>query len=82
GLASVLPHLVNLHVFHWTFNEGRSERRPLAEGEQVWHEYLRLAASTGRDCWALIEFVREDSPEQLLEDARTLGKWISEGTQA
>ena len=81
GLQLLLPHLANLHVFHWVFAEGGLDRRPLAEGESVWHEYLRLAATTGRDHWALLEFVREESPEQFMEDAATLRTWISKGEQ-
>ncbi len=84
GLAASLPHLANLHVFHWRLSEGGHDQRPLAEGEGEWLEYLRLASSApvrsqtgGADeRWALLEFVRGESPEQFLEDAATLRRWL------
>ena len=49
----------------------------LAEGEKAWREYLRVIAATGREHWALLEFVRNDSVEQFLEDAETLKRTIN-----
>lgn len=77
GLKAILQHLTNLHVFYWSFAGGQREQRPLAEGETVWLEYLGLSASIGHDIWALLEFVRGDSPEQFLEDAKTLRQWVA-----
>ncbi len=78
GLKSLLTELAHLHVFHWEMPEGKIDRRPLAEGRQEWLDYLRAAASTGREHFAMLEFVREDTPEQFLEDAATLKSWIEE----
>jgi 3-dehydroshikimate dehydratase len=75
GLEAVLPWLRNLHVFTWHGVTG--ERLPLADGEGGWMQYLRQAASTGRDHYALIEFVRGDAPEPFLRDAATLRGWLS-----
>jgi len=77
GLKAILQHLTNLHVFYWSFAEGQHQRRPLAEGKTVWSEYLGLSASIGHDIWALLEFVRGDSPEQFLDDARMLRQWVA-----
>jgi 3-dehydroshikimate dehydratase len=72
GLRRVLPWLSHIHAYHCPGDE----RRPLAEGEQDWARYLEAAASTGRDCPVLLEFVRGDAPEAFLEDARTLRQWL------
>ncbi len=67
-LTALIDRLSNLHVYHWV-NE--AERRPLAEGADVWRRYF----ATARGCenqYALLEFVRDDSPEAFLEDANTL----------
>lgn len=76
GLEAILPHLTNIHVFEWAVREGKLDQRPLAEGEAVWLEYLRLAETTGRKHWTLLEFVRDGSPGQFLEDAKTLKQML------
>ena len=77
GLLQVLPWLTNLHIFQWEpAVAGGNDKRPLAEGERAWNEYLALAATTGRDHCALLEFVQDDEPEAFLRDARTLKKWL------
>lgn len=73
ALHILKPWLSNIHV-----NPGRV---PLADTERtetgpVWQQYLEIAASTGRDHYALIEFVKDDKPEQFLDDARTLKTWL------
>jgi len=75
GLEAVLPWLRHLHVFVWHRVSG--ERLPLADGERAWMQYLRKAASTGRDHYALVEFVCDDAPEPFLRDAATLRRWLS-----
>jgi 3-dehydroshikimate dehydratase len=79
-LRFVLPHLAYLHVFTWGPN-GIADRLPLAEGADLWTEALALAATShlpsGRPCCALLEFVHDDSPEQLIADAATLRRWIA-----
>ena len=76
GLESLLPWLCNVHVFHW--DPATRQRRPLAEGEAVWKQYLQRIRSTGRDHFIMLEFVRDDSPEAFLEDAATLRRWLDE----
>jgi 3-dehydroshikimate dehydratase len=75
GLEAVLPWLRHLHVFTWHGVTG--ERLPLADGEGGWMRYLRKAAATRRDHYAMIEFVRDDAPEAFLQDAVTLQRWLS-----
>ncbi|MDW8105386.1 MAG: sugar phosphate isomerase/epimerase, partial [Armatimonadota bacterium] len=58
-LRTVLPWLVNVHVFWWT---GSGERRPLREGQKAWARFLQVAELAEGARWALLEFVRDDSP--------------------
>jgi 3-dehydroshikimate dehydratase len=74
GLDAVLPWLAGLHVFNW--HRTTYERLPLAGAGADWLRYLEKAESSGRDLYALIEFVRGDAPEQFLEDAGMLKSWL------
>ncbi len=76
GLREVLPWLLNVHVFHWG-GEPR-KRLPLSSGADRWKQYLEAIRSTGRDHYAMLEFVRDDSPKAMLEDAETLKGWLRE----
>ncbi len=75
GLEAVLPWLLHIHVFTWHIITG--ERLPLAEGEVVWKQYLQKVITTGREHFAMVEFVAGDSPENFLRDANTLKRWLS-----
>lgn len=75
GLDALLPWLSNLHVFHWW--PTLRQRHPLAVGEERWRCYLELVHESGRDHFALLEFVRDDSPQAFLEDAATLRRWLA-----
>ncbi len=80
GLAALLPRLSNLHVFHWVVGEdGKRRREPLELGAACWERYLGLAGQARGDRYALLEFVRDDSPEQLLADAAALRGWLARG---
>lgn len=57
--------LLNLHVYHW--QDG--QRLALEAGKTLWEEYLCAAKGAGA---ALLEFVRDDEPNQLMADAATL----------
>ena len=80
GLDAVSDYLSNAHVFQWTAASPAAiaDRRPLAEGAEVWRQYLERIAATDRDHFALIEFVRDDAPEQFLADSRVLSAWLAE----
>jgi sugar phosphate isomerase/epimerase len=77
GLRLVLPWVDNVHVFHWLMQDGHQIRRPLSEGTPVWLDYLRVLEEAGRPRWAMLEFVADDSPTQLLDDARQLRRWLT-----
>ena len=72
GLRGILPHLTNVHVYHW---DPGAERRPIAEGAEEWRQYLEVVAGTGREHAAMIEFVRDNSEEAFIADAMTLNAW-------
>ena len=78
SLWSVLPHLSNLHVFSWDTNpDGSYTRLPFADHAQDWKEYFSTVSRLPSDRYAMIEFVKDDSPEQFIEDAEALKKLIS-----
>jgi 3-dehydroshikimate dehydratase len=73
-LIEMLPRMRNVHVFHWW--PTAAERHPLADGEVAWRSYIEIVRESGRDADMLIEFVRNDDPQQFLADAATLNKWL------
>lgn len=92
SLTAMLPLLNTVHVFQWDmgsylddgytrerFMEERIEwvRHPLKQGMERWGSYLKIANTTGRDHWALLEFSKGDSREHLIEDAKTLKQLIN-----
>ncbi len=72
-MEAALPRLVGLHVFNWHVKT--RERLPLEEAAETWGRYLKKAKTAG-DIYAMLEFVRNDDPEQFLEDAECLKKLI------
>ncbi|MBU4199782.1 MAG: TIM barrel protein [Verrucomicrobia bacterium] len=75
SLRAMIPWLTNVHVYHCDAAE--TTCLPLSEGADAWRRYLALIRSTGRDHYALLEFVRDDSPNAFLEDARFLKSWLA-----
>ena len=73
GLETMLPWLSNIHVFHWKLEK----RYLLADGAALWTTYLQAIASTNRDHFAMIEFVKDNIPENFLRDAVMLNNWLS-----
>lgn len=82
SLRLILPWLVNVHVFHWTYKDGVLARQPLAEGVREWAAYLDLMrgreAYGNRPIGCLIEFVRGDEPARLHAEAKTLREWLAQ----
>ena len=78
GLRAVAPWLANVHAFTWAGRGESLERRALAEGEDPWRAYLAEAAAAEGDRFVMLEFVRDDEPEQFLADAETLKRWLAE----
>lgn len=76
SLGCFLPFLSHVHVYHWIHTGDSYERRPLAEGAMEWQQYFDVVHATGREHFALLEFVQDDSPEQLYADAETLNELL------
>jgi 3-dehydroshikimate dehydratase len=76
GLRQILPWLGNIHVFWWNIHE----RRPLAEGMEAWREYIELIGTAQGDRFCMLEFVKDDDPDQFLKDAASL-KVIVDGSK-
>lgn len=74
GLKEIKPWLNHLHVFCWKGHE----RYPLSEGREEWMKYFKEADAATEDRYALLEFVKDDAPEQFLEDAKTLRAMLKE----
>ena len=70
-LEAALPVLAHVHVFHWGPGGG-GDRRPLLEGAEDWRRYLDIIRQAEGDRYLIFEFMKEDSPEQLQEDAKVL----------
>lgn len=74
SIQAVAPHLRNVHVYAW---DG-PERLPLSAGAARWRQYLAAIAGLGGERFAMLEFVRDDDPAALREDAATLRGWLAE----
>jgi len=61
-----MKKLKNLHVFSWE----NAQRMPLAHSEALWRQYIREASSC--EPALLLEFVKDDDPARMIEDAQTL----------
>ncbi|TMK56724.1 MAG: TIM barrel protein [Actinobacteria bacterium] len=79
-LTAVTPSLAHLHLFTWGAG-GIGERRPLADGADLWTAALSLADREGASLpgrrFALCEYVRDDDPEQFVTDVQTLRRWLA-----
>lgn len=73
GIRLLGDRLLNMHVYSWP----DGERVPLNCAE--WAYYLDAASNIGGEHMALLEFVRDDMPEQLARDARTLHQLLACG---
>jgi sugar phosphate isomerase/epimerase len=74
GLKEISPWLSHIHTFHWDIRE----RRPLSEGQDMWRVYLKEAAALPGVRYAMLEFVMNGLPEQLIEDATVLRNLLEE----
>lgn len=78
-MEAALPRLVGMHVYEWDVRT--RERRPLRDGADKWPCYLRKVMTSGasqmdRDLYAMLEFVKDDDPARLREEAAVLREWI------
>ena len=82
-LVRVAGRLSHLHVYRW--GTGFTDRYPLADGASLWEPAIAAVPAAGpwtdagRDRWAFLEYVRDDDPRQLVDDAATLRAWLDAG---
>ncbi len=77
-LTKVASRLAHVHVFTWG-QAGIDDRHALDDGAALWRSALAIAEFEGDPIsqrYALCEYVRDDDPEQLVADVRTLRRWI------
>lgn len=68
GLKQILPWLGNIHVFWWNVYD----RLPLADGSNIWKGYTEIIRTIVGCRYCMLEFVKNDDPDQFLKDAITL----------
>ncbi|HEY0471322.1 MAG TPA: TIM barrel protein [Kribbella sp.] len=75
-LEALMPWLSTVHVFSWWPS---NNRLPLAARESLWRPVLDRLTAEPREINALLEFVADDSVDQLATDAAHLHSWSSRG---
>ncbi|MFZ4776106.1 MAG: sugar phosphate isomerase/epimerase family protein [Terrimicrobiaceae bacterium] len=70
SLRAIMPRLHHVHVFHWWPDP--KTRRALADGRERWQAYVDELHAASKSPDLLLEFVRNDDPLLLAEDAGTL----------
>ncbi|MCU6796233.1 sugar phosphate isomerase/epimerase [Paenibacillus sp. WQ 127069] len=73
-LRAVLPWLANVHVFQWE----PGVRKPLADGLEEWRDYVSIVREAPGHRYAMLEFVRDNDPQQFLADAVVLKQVITD----
>lgn len=73
GLKMVAPYLSYLHVYYWD----ETGRRPFSEGLSHWRKYFSVLDPVNVYP-ALLEFVKGNTEEQFLMDAKALKELIEE----
>lgn len=73
GLRLLGDRLLNLHVYYWP--DGK--RGAFGPGREYWRRYLACVPKD-TDRYALLEFVKDNTVEQLEEDAKALLRLLEE----
>jgi len=74
ALIKICPYLTNIHVFAWE----KAVKLPLCEHKDRWTSYINLIkdySDANHDF--LLEFVKDDSVEQMIEDSKVLSELIN-----
>lgn len=80
-LDAALPHLAHVHCFNWG-PEGRKDARSLLDGAAQWQQFIDRVRQVEGDRFVILEFVKDDAPEQFLEDAQVLRSLIAGSAQS
>lgn len=73
-LRAVLPWLANVHVFQWE----PGVRKPLVDGLNEWRDYVSIVREAPGHRYAMLEFVRDNDPQQFLADAVVLKQVVAD----
>lgn len=68
GLNEIKPWLSNIHAYHWE----SGNRMELKAGINKWLKYMEVIKEVVGTRYCMIEFVKDDTPEQFLNDAEVL----------
>ena len=71
ALKAVMPYCCNLHMFYWN---DKYERKTLEEGKADVKAYLDLANTNPEIYGVMLEFILDDSIEQMKKDAALLNE--------
>ena len=71
ALKALLPYCCNVHMFHW---DAEYTRYALEEGADAVKAYLDLANTNPQVAGVMLEFIKDDSIEQMKLDGATLNK--------
>ncbi len=70
--------LTNLHVYHFALDKFDRDQRLLEEAYDLWLERFNVLKNDEMTRYAFLEFVRHNSDESFLSDAKTLIKLANE----
>jgi len=75
SLEALLDHIAVVHVFNWSnFNL----RYPFCEKPERWQRFFEIIATAKQDIPLIMEFVKDDSPNQFAEDVDCIRKMIAD----
>ena len=69
-IETLCPYLAAFHVFNWRREGERDIRYPLREARPLWERYVTSAHRDAIDL--ILEFVKDDTERQFLDDMDTL----------
>jgi len=75
GLDLLASKVANIHVFYWTGNPFIGHL--FKEEADIWKQYIKRLTQTDGNHYALIEFVKDDDPQNFIKDAEFLTKLVS-----
>lgn len=74
SLDQLEGRIQNVHVYQWN---SEYERFPLSDGKEEWLSYLRAVERHPLPRYATLEFVKNNSKAQFIQDAATLRHLVS-----
>lgn len=73
ALEKIMPYLTNVHVFNW---DNKGNRKPLKCAENEWQKYTELIMSDSAEHWLSLEFMPDDNPQSLQNEAEYLNNLV------